>query len=87
MCFLVNGHPYAEYWYQWLEDMSILDSSMTILFFYVVRYIPSAKECPLLLKLPDGEISKTNGFISPVRYHAFIIFILVMKFYKVTNFE
>lgn len=71
-----------------LEDLSILDSSMTILFFYVVRYIPSAKECPLLLKLPNGEISKTNGFISPVRYHAFIIFILaVMKFYKVTNFE
>jgi hypothetical protein len=69
--------------------MSILDSSMTIFFFYVVRYIPSAKECPLLLQLPNGEISKTNGFISPVRYHAFTIFILavLVKFSKVTNFE
>jgi hypothetical protein len=30
------------------------------------RYIPSAKECPLYLQLPDGGISKTNAFISPV---------------------
>ncbi|RZB52353.1 GPI transamidase component PIG-S [Glycine soja] len=30
------------------------------------RYIPSAKECPLQLELPNGEISKTNGFISPM---------------------
>lgn len=37
---------------------------------FVVRYIPSAKECPLLLQLPDGEISKTNGFISPVSCHS-----------------
>ena len=28
-------------------------------------YIPSALECPLRLKLPNGEISATNGFISP----------------------
>lgn len=41
---------------------------------FVVRYIPSAKECPLLLQLPDGEISKTNSFISPVSYYTFIIF-------------
>ncbi|KAG5017817.1 hypothetical protein JHK85_023953 [Glycine max] len=30
------------------------------------RYIPSAKECPLQLELSSGEISKTNGFISPM---------------------
>lgn len=30
------------------------------------RYIPSARECPLYLQLPDGELSKTNAFISPV---------------------
>ncbi|CAK7349377.1 unnamed protein product [Dovyalis caffra] len=29
-------------------------------------YVPSAKECPLLLQLPNGEISKTNAFISPM---------------------
>ncbi|KAH9728776.1 GPI transamidase component PIG-S-like protein [Citrus sinensis] len=29
-------------------------------------YVPSAKECPLSLLLPTGEISKTNGFISPM---------------------
>ncbi|RVW87255.1 hypothetical protein CK203_037157 [Vitis vinifera] len=33
---------------------------------YVFRYIPSAKECPLLLQLPNGEISVTNAFISPM---------------------
>ncbi|KAK1383238.1 hypothetical protein POM88_020973 [Heracleum sosnowskyi] len=32
----------------------------------VNRYVPSANECPLLLQLPNGEISMTNGFISPM---------------------
>ena len=45
-----------------------------MLFFFLpiyvfFRYVPSAKECPLLLQLPNGEISLTNGFISPVGYH------------------
>ncbi|XAR58736.1 hypothetical protein NMG60_11014243 [Bertholletia excelsa] len=31
-----------------------------------VVYIPSAQECPLLLQLPNGEVSSTNGFISPM---------------------
>ncbi|MED6218207.1 hypothetical protein PIB30_024846 [Stylosanthes scabra] len=30
------------------------------------RYIPSAKECPLQLVLPNGDLSNTNGFISPM---------------------
>ncbi|KAL6580350.1 hypothetical protein OROMI_008374 [Orobanche minor] len=30
------------------------------------EYVPSARECPLLLQLPSGEISTTNGFISPM---------------------
>jgi hypothetical protein len=66
-----------------------LTPSMLMFFLYVVRYVPSAKECPLLLQLPNGEISKTNGFISPVSYHAFIIFILsvLMKFSKATKCE
>ncbi|XP_057534775.1 uncharacterized protein LOC130813075 [Amaranthus tricolor] len=33
---------------------------------HIVVYVPSAKECPLLLQLPNGEISLTNGFISPM---------------------
>jgi hypothetical protein len=32
----------------------------------IIRYIPSARECPLYLQLPDGRLSKTNAFISPV---------------------
>ncbi|XLR00308.1 hypothetical protein HN51_055090, partial [Arachis hypogaea] len=31
-----------------------------------IEYIPSAKECPLQLELPNGDLSKTNGFISPM---------------------
>lgn len=50
-----------------------LTASMSMFFLFALRYIPSAKECPLLLQLPNGEISKTNGFISPVSYHAFIL--------------
>ena len=37
--------------------------------FAICRYIPSANECPLRLQLPNGEISVTNGFISPVLHH------------------
>ncbi|KAK6780340.1 hypothetical protein RDI58_022524 [Solanum bulbocastanum] len=33
---------------------------------HFVLYVPSAKECPLKLQLPNGEISMTNGFISPM---------------------
>ncbi|RZR76418.1 hypothetical protein BHM03_00001202 [Ensete ventricosum] len=40
--------------------------------YYVGEYVPSAIECPLLLQLPNGEISKTNGFISPVSYDTFV---------------
>ncbi|KAJ4828837.1 hypothetical protein Tsubulata_010490 [Turnera subulata] len=34
--------------------------------FSLLRYVPSANECPLLLQLPNGKISATNGFISPM---------------------
>ncbi|XP_059296497.1 uncharacterized protein LOC132049639 [Lycium ferocissimum] len=33
---------------------------------HFVLYVPSAKECPLKLQLPNGEMSMTNGFISPM---------------------
>ncbi|KAL0361687.1 UNVERIFIED_CONTAM: hypothetical protein Sradi_3853200 [Sesamum radiatum] len=32
----------------------------------ILQYVPSATECPLLLQLPNGVISETNGFISPM---------------------
>lgn len=62
-----------SYWYTYSQ---VSDSSLFIMLCcktglhfklpLYVRYIPSAKECPLQLELPNGEISKTNGFISPV---------------------
>ncbi|XP_021907519.1 GPI transamidase component PIG-S [Carica papaya] len=50
---------------EWHLDTSIAAGGRSKILQFVV-YIPSAKECPLLLQLPDGEISKTNGFISPM---------------------
>ncbi|PSR94905.1 GPI transamidase component PIG-S like [Actinidia chinensis var. chinensis] len=44
----------------------ISSCSLHIRLFYSLGYVPSAKECPLLLQLPNGEISMTNGFISPM---------------------
>ncbi|KAH7517572.1 hypothetical protein FEM48_Zijuj09G0079100 [Ziziphus jujuba var. spinosa] len=49
---------------EWHLDTSIAAGGRSKILHFVV-YIPSSKECPLLLRLPDGEISKTNGFISP----------------------
>ncbi|PNY16750.1 GPI transamidase component pig-s-like protein [Trifolium pratense] len=42
------------------------DPSKFVILHACIKYIPSAKECPLQLELPNGEISKTNGFISPM---------------------
>ncbi|GLT53475.1 hypothetical protein SLA2020_267430 [Shorea laevis] len=50
---------------EWHLDTSIAAGGRSKILQFVV-YIPSAKECPLLLQLPNGEISKTNGFISPM---------------------
>ncbi|GLU03847.1 hypothetical protein SLE2022_210220 [Rubroshorea leprosula] len=50
---------------EWHLDTSIAAGGRSKILQFVV-YIPSAKECPLLLQLPDGEISKTNSFISPM---------------------
>lgn len=61
--------------FYWQLAMSVVPPLLSCSQFFV-RYIPSAKECPLLLQLPDGQISKTNSFISPVSYHAIIIIFL-----------
>ncbi|CAN8269564.1 unnamed protein product [Cochlearia groenlandica] len=50
---------------EWHLDTSAGASGRSKILQFVV-YIPSAKECPLHLQLPNGEISKTNGFISPM---------------------
>ncbi|CAK9156886.1 unnamed protein product [Ilex paraguariensis] len=58
MPFFVNSN-------EWHLDTSIAAGGRSKILQFVV-YVPSVKECPLLLQLPDGEISMTNGFISPM---------------------
>ncbi|XP_044500940.1 GPI transamidase component PIG-S [Mangifera indica] len=50
---------------EWHLDTSIAAGGRSKILQFVV-YIPSAKECPLHLQLPNGDISRTNGFISPM---------------------
>ncbi|GMH30940.1 hypothetical protein Nepgr_032783 [Nepenthes gracilis] len=50
---------------EWHLDTSVAAGGRSKIL-HIVIYIPSAKECPLLLQLPNGEISMTNGFISPM---------------------
>ncbi|GJU70522.1 GPI transamidase component PIG-S [Tanacetum coccineum] len=49
---------------EWHLDTSIAAGGRSKILQFVV-YIPSANEYPLRLQLPNGEISMTNGFISP----------------------
>ncbi|KAK7339147.1 hypothetical protein VNO77_19795 [Canavalia gladiata] len=58
LSFFVNSN-------EWHLDTSVAAGGRSKVLQLVV-YIPSAKECPLQLELPNGEISKTNGFISPM---------------------
>ncbi|KAL7124540.1 hypothetical protein ABFS83_14G054900 [Erythranthe nasuta] len=50
---------------EWHLDTSVAAGGRSKILHFVV-YVPSAEECPLVLQLPNGEISKTNGFISPM---------------------
>ncbi|GAB2210282.1 hypothetical protein Droror1_Dr00015545 [Drosera rotundifolia] len=50
---------------EWHLDTSVAAGGRSEVL-HIVIYVPSAKECPLLLQLPDGEVSKTNSFISPM---------------------
>ncbi|KAF6166394.1 hypothetical protein GIB67_034945 [Kingdonia uniflora] len=50
---------------EWHLDTSIAAGGRSKVLQFVV-YVPSSEEWPLLLQLPNGEISKTNGFISPM---------------------
>lgn len=57
--------PFFVNSYEWHLDTSIVAGGRSKIL-HIVVYIPSAKECPLLLQLPNGEISTTNSFISPM---------------------
>ncbi|KAL6564992.1 hypothetical protein OROMI_016442 [Orobanche minor] len=50
---------------EWHLDTSVAAGGRSKILHFVV-YVPSARECPLLLQLPSGEISTANGFISPM---------------------
>ncbi|KAG6411886.1 hypothetical protein SASPL_124539 [Salvia splendens] len=50
---------------EWHLDTSVAAGGRSKILHLVV-YVPSATECPLLLQLPNGKISKSNGFISPM---------------------
>ncbi|OMO95846.1 Phosphatidylinositol-glycan biosynthesis class S protein [Corchorus olitorius] len=63
--FSTNDLPFFVNSNEWHLDTSIAAGGRSKILQFVV-YVPSAKECPLLLQLPNGEISKTNGFISPM---------------------
>ncbi|KAL6840362.1 hypothetical protein ACP4OV_030172 [Aristida adscensionis] len=50
---------------EWHLDTSISATGRSKVLQFVV-YIPSARECQLYLQLPDGRLSKTNAFVSPM---------------------
>ncbi|XP_057841094.2 uncharacterized protein LOC131050824 isoform X2 [Cryptomeria japonica] len=49
---------------EWHLDTSVAAAGRSKILQFAI-YIPSALECPLRVKLPNGKISATNGFISP----------------------
>ncbi|KDP26366.1 hypothetical protein JCGZ_17524 [Jatropha curcas] len=63
--FSVKDLPFFVNSNEWHLDTSIAAGGRSKILQFVV-YVPSAKECPLLLQLPTGKISATNSFISPM---------------------
>ncbi|WOL04423.1 GPI transamidase component PIG-S [Canna indica] len=63
--FSIRDLPFFVNSNEWHLDTSITAAGRSKVLQFVV-YVPSASECPLLLQLPNGEISNTNGFISPM---------------------
>ncbi|XP_011098455.1 GPI transamidase component PIG-S [Sesamum indicum] len=63
--FTRNDLPFFVNSNEWHLDTSVAAGGRSKILHFVV-YVPSATECPLLLQLPNGAISKTNGFISPM---------------------
>ncbi|CAA0815204.1 GPI transamidase component PIG-S-related [Striga hermonthica] len=50
---------------EWHLDASVAAGGRSKILHFVL-YVPSASECPLQLRLPNGDISPTHGFISPM---------------------
>ncbi|PIN03709.1 GPI transamidase complex, GPI17/PIG-S component [Handroanthus impetiginosus] len=63
--FTTNDLPFFVNSNEWHLDTSVAAGGRSKIL-HIVVYVPSATECPLLLQLPNGEISMTNGFISPM---------------------
>ncbi|XP_047310229.1 GPI transamidase component PIG-S [Impatiens glandulifera] len=63
--FSTNDLPFFVNSNEWHLDTSITAGGRSKIL-HIVVYVPSANECPLLLQLPNGEISKTNAFVSPM---------------------
>lgn len=63
--FSIGDLPFFVNSNEWHLDTSIAAAGRSKILQFVV-YVPSRNECPLLLQLSDGQISKTNGFISPM---------------------
>ncbi|KAK8960677.1 hypothetical protein KSP40_PGU004236 [Platanthera guangdongensis] len=62
--FGISDLPFFVNSSEWHLDTSIAAAGRSKILQFVV-YVPTKTECPLLLQLQDGQISKTNGFISP----------------------
>ncbi|ERN11909.1 hypothetical protein AMTRI_Chr06g173620 [Amborella trichopoda] len=62
--FSTNDLPFFVNSNEWYLDTSVGAAGQSKILHFVV-YVPSADECPLVLQLPDGTISSTNGFMSP----------------------
>ncbi|RAL47759.1 hypothetical protein DM860_012384 [Cuscuta australis] len=63
--FTIKDLPFFVNSNEWHLDTSIAAGGRSKILHFVV-YIPSAEECPLQLQLPNGKLSATNGFISPM---------------------
>lgn len=63
--FSTNDLPFFVNSNEWHLDTSIAAAGRSKIL-QIVVYVPSAKDCPLLLRLPNGDISATNAFISPM---------------------
>lgn len=62
--FHVKDLPFFVNSNEWHLDTSVASAGRSKILQFAI-YIPSAMECPLRLKLPNGQLSPTNGFTSP----------------------
>nr|GMD23753.1 GPI transamidase component PIG-S [Ipomoea batatas] len=63
--FSIKDLPFFVNSNEWHLDTSTAAGGRSKVLHFVV-YVPSEEECPLQLLLPNGKLSTTNGFISPM---------------------